>query len=81
MTELKALVGPRRTSELFESVGIKGNKYKDEFSRGKEGGTSNFVIFDDRIIDISKKYGITIPMAGAMLMAEDYQKAQQQQTN
>jgi hypothetical protein len=39
---------------------------------GKEGGTSNFVIFDDRVIDISKKYGITIPMAGAMLMAEDY---------
>ena len=66
------LVGPRRTSELFESVGIKGNRYKDEFSRGKEGGTSNFVIFDDRVIDISKKYGITIPMAGAMLMAEDY---------
>ena len=71
-TMLEEIVGYRGASEALESVGIKGNKYKDEFSRGKEGGTSNFVIFDDRVIDISKKYGITIPMAGAMLMAEDY---------
>jgi len=60
-----------RIGEL-DKAGIKGIKYKDEFSRGKEGGTSNFVIFDDRVIDIANKYGITIPMAGAMLMAEDY---------
>ena len=71
-TMLEELLGRKGASEALESVGIKGNKYKDEFSRGKEGGTSNFVIFDDRVIDISKKYGITIPMAGAMLMAEDY---------
>ena len=71
-TMLEEIVGYRGASEALESVGIKGNRYKDEFSRGKEGGTSNFVIFDDRVIDISKKYGITIPMAGAMLMAEDY---------
>jgi len=76
---MKQIVGAERTSEILNSVGIKGNRYKDQFSRtspvnptGKEGGTSNFVIFDDRVIDISKKYGITIPMAGAMLMAEDY---------
>ena len=71
-TMLEEIAGYRGASEALESVGIKGNRYKDEFSRGKEGGTSNFVIFDDRVIDISKKYGITIPMAGAMLMAEDY---------
>tara|TARA_R110000737_G_scaffold105695_1_gene138664 strand:+ start:28 stop:2418 length:2391 start_codon:yes stop_codon:yes gene_type:complete len=71
-TMLEEIVGYRGASEALESVGIKGNKYKDEFSRSLEGGTSNFVIFDDRVIDISKKYGITIPMAGAMLMAEDY---------
>lgn len=69
---LSAIVGPENTSKTLNSAGIKGNKYKDEFSRGTEGGTSNFVIFDDRVIDISKKYGISIPMAGAMLMAEDY---------
>ena len=34
-TELKGLIGAKRTSELFESAGIKGNKYKDEFSRGR----------------------------------------------
>ena len=69
---LSAIVGPENTSKTLNSAGIKGNKYKDEFSRGTDGGTSNFVIFDDRVIDISKKYGISIPMAGAMLMAEDY---------
>ena len=69
---LSAILGPENTSKVLNSAGIKGNKYKDEFSRGKDGGTSNFVIFDDRVIDISKKYGISIPMAGAMLMAEDY---------
>ena len=69
---LSAWLGPENLSKALNSAGIKGNKYKDEFSRGKDGGTSNFVIFDDRVIDISKKYGISIPMAGAMLMAEDY---------
>jgi len=47
--------------------GIKGIKYKDGFSRGKEGGTSNYVIFDDRLISIAKKYGVSIPVAAAIL--------------
>ena len=74
-TELKGLIGAKRTSELLESVGIKGNKYLDEFSRDAKGGTSNYVIFDDRVIDISKKYGVTIPVAGAMLLAQDQEMA------
>lgn len=74
-TELKGLIGAKRTSELLESVGIKGNKYLDEFSRDAKGGTSNYVIFDDRVIDISKKYGVAIPVAGAMLLAQDQEMA------
>jgi len=51
----------------LSSKGIKGIKYKDGFSRGKEGGTSNYVIFDDRLISIAKKYGVSIPVAAAIL--------------
>jgi hypothetical protein len=74
-TELKGLIGAKRTSELLESVGIKGNKYLDEFSRDAKGGTSNYVIFDDRVIEISKKFGVAIPVAGAMLLAQDQKMA------
>jgi hypothetical protein len=54
----------------FKQAGIKGIKYKDGFSRGSDGGTSNYVIFDDRLISIAKKYGIAIPAAAAMLMKQ-----------
>jgi hypothetical protein len=54
-------------TQLLSERGIKGIKYKDGFSRGAEGGTSNYVIFDDRLISISKKYGVAIPVAAAML--------------
>ena len=51
----------------LRAAGIKGIKYKDGFSRGAEGGTSNYVIFDDRLISIAKKYGVSIPVAAAIL--------------
>ena len=73
--ELKGLIGAKRTAELLDSVGIKGNKYLDQFSRDAKGGTSNYVIFDDRVIDISKKFGVAIPVAGAMLLAQDQEMA------
>jgi len=34
-----------------------------------------YVIFDTRILDITKKYGVTIPVAGAMLLAQDQEMA------
>ena len=73
--ELKGLIGAKRTADLLDSVGIKGNKYLDQFSRDAKGGTSNYVIFDDRVIDISKKFGVAIPVAGAMLLAQDQEMA------
>ena len=65
--------GPIEKAKVGEldKAGIKGIKYLDGFSRGTEGGTSNYVIFDDRVIDISKKYGVAIPVAGAMLLSID----------
>ena len=54
-------------ADVLKDKGYKGIKYKDGFSRGAEGGTSNYVIFDDRLISIAKKYGIAIPAAAALL--------------
>jgi len=47
--------------------GIVGVKYKDAGSRGAGEGTRNFVVFDDKLVSILKKYswvpGMAIPAA------------------
>jgi len=55
------------SSTALQGKGIKGIRYKDANSRGKEGGTSNYVVFDENLISIARKYGIAIPAAAAML--------------
>jgi len=54
-------------TSALQDAGIKGIRYKDANSRGKEGGTSNYVVFDENLISIARKYGIAIPAAAAML--------------
>ena len=44
-------------SDFLRKGGIPGIKYLDQGSRA-EGGTSNFVVFNDALIDIVRKYGI-----------------------
>jgi hypothetical protein len=66
---------PKRATGNLNQLGIKGIKYADGMSRNKEGGTSNFVVFDDRLISIAEKYGVALPVAGAIL----YQLEQQSQ--
>lgn len=64
------LGGDAAASAAMKKAGIKGIRYKDAGSRGAEGGTSNYVVFDDAIIDIMKKYGVAFPVAAAMLAKE-----------
>lgn len=66
----------KQATEKAKELGIKGIRYADGFSRKTEGGTSNFVIFDPRIIEISKQYGIALPMAGLILANQDAQAAE-----
>jgi hypothetical protein len=40
------------------SKGVPGIKYLDQGSRGAGTGTSNYVMFNDKMIDILKRYGI-----------------------
>lgn len=50
--------GPDFAMEQLREAGIKGIKYKDAVSRGKEGGTYNYVIFDDTVVDIAAKWSV-----------------------
>ena len=52
------------TSEILKAEGIPGIKYLDAGSRGAGEGTRNYVVFDDKLISIIRKYGI----AGASAM-------------
>ena len=38
--------------------GVPGTKYWDQFSRKDGEGTKNLVVFDDKLIDILRKYGL-----------------------
>lgn len=54
--------------------GIPGIKYLDQGSRAAGEGSRNYVVFDDKIIDILKKYGLPIsmaPLVAAQLAGED----------
>jgi len=52
-------------TEKLRAAGIKGIRYLDQGSRGAGAGTSNYVVFDDNIIDILRKYGIAGLIGGA----------------
>lgn len=45
-------------SQALKDKGIPGIKYLDAGSRGKGDGSRNYVVFDDKLIEIVKKYGI-----------------------
>ena len=48
--------------------GVKGIKYADAQTRfSPKGKTHNYVIFDDKLVEIARKYGVTIPVASAIL--------------
>jgi hypothetical protein len=51
-------------SNLLKDAGVKGVRYLDQNSRGIGTGTRNYVVFDDRLVSIVRKYGI----AGAATM-------------
>ena len=51
-------------SQQLREAGIPGIRYLDAGSRGAGDGSRNYVVFDDKLIDIVRKYGI----AGAAVM-------------
>jgi hypothetical protein len=60
--------GAEDAAQMLKDAGIKGVQYADAQTRfGKGPKTKNYVVYDDKLIDITKKYGISIPAAAAVL--------------
>ena len=51
-------------SEALGKSGIPGIKYLDGGSRAAGEGSSNYVVFDDALIELLKKYGLSGLLAG-----------------
>jgi hypothetical protein len=60
---------PEDARRTFLDAGIPGVKYLDRGSRTAGDGTSNYVVFDDKLIEILRKYGL-LGMAGGAAAAE-----------
>ena len=50
-------------SKALREAGIPGIKYLDQGSRSAGEGSRNYVVFDDSIIEILRKYGLLPPAA------------------
>ena len=65
--------------ELLAKNGLKGITYKaDQGPTARDpsaGGPNNYVIFDDKLINIMKKYGITGPVAVSALASQEQEEA------
>ena len=75
--------GSSGASQMLNDIGIKGIKYADAQTRfSPKGRTNNYVVFDDKTIEIARKYGVSIPVAGAILAGtmtpEEAQASEQQ---
>jgi hypothetical protein len=66
MTGNASSLAPRSMQQIEEmrAAGIPGIRYLDAGSRGAGDGSRNYVVFDDELISILKKYGIAGVMAG-----------------
>jgi len=58
-------------SQQLQDAGIPGIRYLDQGSRAGGQGTSNYVVFNDNIIDILRKYGIAGLIGGGAAAVAD----------
>ena len=61
---------PDEIADTLRNAGIPGIKYLDQGSRGAGDGSRNYVVFNDKLIDIMKKYAIP-GMLAAPIFAGD----------
>jgi hypothetical protein len=70
--------GKASATAALREAGIPGIKYLDQGSRTAGQGSSNYVVFDDKLIDILKKYGIPGILGGPGAMGAMASQEQQQ---
>jgi len=73
---VQGMKGAGQSSDFSQSLreaGIPGIRYLDQGSRSAGEGSRNYVVFDDALIEIMRKYGLLPPAAalGAGLLADD----------
>lgn len=74
--DFTANVGGGNAANRFKEAGIPGIKYLDQGSRGAGEGSRNYVVFDDKLVDILRKYGLIGGAAtGAMYQGSEAQAA------
>jgi hypothetical protein len=67
-TRLKAALGAQdKATKALKEADIPGIKYLDQFSQAAGEGTRNYVVFDDRLIEIVKKYGIAAAVGAGLI--------------
>lgn len=54
----RAMGGQAEASAALREAGIPGIKYLDAGSRSAGDGSRNYVVFDDKLVEILKKYGV-----------------------
>ena len=64
-------------SRALKEAGIPGIKYLDAGSRAKGDGSRNYVVFDDKLITILRKYGLAGLVPAGLLAANQDQGGQQ----
>lgn len=63
-TDAGSLLGDLAHTGELQALGIPGIRYDDAMSRGASGGTRNTVVFDDKLIEIIRKYGLAAALMG-----------------
>lgn len=67
--------GPE-TSKRLREAGIPGIKYLDQGSRSAGDGSRNYVVFDDALVQILRKYGLLPPAVAGAVAASGQDQAQ-----
>jgi hypothetical protein len=57
------------SARQLRAAGVPGLRYLDQVSRGAGEGTSNYVMFDDSLIEILRKYGLLGTLGGGAAAA------------
>jgi hypothetical protein len=68
-----------KASALLRDKGIPGIKYLDQGSRAAGEGSHNYVVFDDALVEIKRKFGLAIAALAEAMRRQQPQPQEQQQ--
>ena len=72
---------PQKAAETLRNAGIDGIQYLDGGSRAAGQGSSNYVMFDDKLIELLRRYGLLGMVGGGAAAAGGKQAPTEEQTD